>query len=148
MQDQSEKNKESEEVEGSEKEKEEEEEEEEKEKEEVSLANVATHQALLDAKGLSPQQIQKALQGMPEKERQKLWKKFGRTRQSEGTDAEYKKYCTGSGAREKQNKALEAFLRDGGSCGELYAKQMLKITHKEENTVESQWKTRRPGSQR
>eukprot|EP00434_Breviolum_minutum_P029946 symbB.v1.2.026480.t1/scaffold2610.1/size74895/2 len=95
-------------------------------------------------KKLSTDEFEAALQKLPEKQQQCLWKKFEGSRKAARTEEEYKKKTSGVGAMARKKKLLRSWCLDGGKISERFF-QFQKLSEKEATLVKKQ-KTEAAGS--
>ena len=108
----------------------------------LTKAALADHQQFLKEAAqlkLQDAEFEKALAKLPEKQQQCLWKKFEANRKATGTEEEYKKTTTGSGALARKKKLLRTWCMDGGKVSEMYRAAMMAITLEKSHGVEKEW---------
>lgn len=108
---------------------------------EVTAKNLQTHQELLQAKLCSAKQIEAAVQKLPTKEQQLLWKKFEKERLLKGENDKYQEVTKGLGSQEKKWKLLRNFILDGGSLAKNYRTAMVSFEKVEEKGGEIRFNT-------
>ena len=138
------------EVEPEEEEEEEEQEEEEEEEEEqedsppkkLTKKALQDHQEFLKQAGdlqLSNTEFEEALQKLPEKQQQCLWKKFEGSRKAARVEEDYKKETTGTGALARKKKLLRSWCLDGCKVSEMYRSAIAAISLEKQHGVEKEW---------
>ena len=90
-------------------------------------------------KKLSTAEFEAALQKLPEKQQQCLWKRFEGSRKAARTEEEYKKETSGVGAMAKKKKLLRSWCLDGGKVSERYRTAMAAISLEKQHGVEKEW---------
>ena len=131
--------------EGEEEEHKEEDKEEEPEKvpaQKLTKKALQNHEDLLQQAGdkkLSTAEFEAALQKLPEKQQQCLWKKFEGSRKAARTEEEYKKETSGVGAMARKTKLLRSWCLDGGKISERYRTALAAISLEKQHGVEKEW---------
>ena len=90
-------------------------------------------------KKLSTAEFEAALQKLPEKQQQCLWKRFEGSRKAARTDEEYKKETSGVGAMARKKKLLMSWCLDGGKVSERYRTALAAISLEKQHGVEKEW---------
>ena len=90
-------------------------------------------------KKLSTDEFEAALQKLPEKQQQCLWKKFEGSRKAARTEEEYKKETSGVGAMARKKKLLRSWCLDGGKISERYRTALAAISLEKQHGVEKEW---------
>lgn len=90
-------------------------------------------------KKLSTDEFEAALQKLPEKQQQCLWKKFEGSRKAARTEEEYKKETSGVGAKARKKKLLRSWCLDGGKISERYRTALAAISSEKQHGVEKEW---------
>ena len=137
--------KEEQEVEPEQEEEEQEEEEEEPEEsppKKLTKKALQDHQEFLKQAGdlqLSNTEFEEALQKLPEKQQQCLWKKFEGSRKAARVEEDYKKETIGTGALARKKKLLRSWCLDGCKVSEMYRSAMAAIPLEKQHGVEKEW---------